>query len=273
MLRSLYSGVSGLQAHQTKMDVIGNNIANVNTNGYKASRVVFSDVYYQTLASAAAPTATSGGINATQIGYGSTVASIDILNTRAGMETTNRALDLYISGDGYFQVQDGAGNEYYSRVGNFKFDLGGNLVDSNGMYVIGGQPSMTGTIGEITVANIAEYSNVAISKDGTITGLNTTTNTIDSLGQIALTKFTNADGLLQNGNSYYTETVNSGAPTLVVPGTGATGSLVPGALEMSNVDLSKEFTDMITTQRGFQANSRIITTSDEMLEELVNLKR
>lgn len=137
MLRALFSGVAGLKAHQTKMDVIGNNIANVNTYGYKASRTTFQDVFYQTLTGSSGAAEDNGGTNASQIGYGSMVASIDVLHTRAGYASTGRAMDAYINGEGYFVVQDGAGNESYSRVGNFKFDEAGNLVDSNGNFVCG----------------------------------------------------------------------------------------------------------------------------------------
>lgn len=137
MLRSLYSGVSGLTAHQTKMDVIGNNIANVNTHGFKASRVTFSDVYYQTIKSATEGTTTSGGVNPSQIGYGVSVGSIDTDMSRSGFESTGNTLDLSIAGEGFFQIQDKAGNIFYTRAGIFTIDNNGNLVDANGNFVLG----------------------------------------------------------------------------------------------------------------------------------------
>ncbi len=273
MLRSLYSGVSGLRSHQTKMDVIGNNIANVNTTSFKSSRVTFKDVYYQTLASASENTSIKGGSNPRQIGYGATISSIDVINTRGGYQTTDRALDLYIAGDGYFVVQDNVGNTSYTRSGNFSFDVQGGLVDPNGNYVGGWMPEYTaGTdASPIIINNISEYTDIAISKDGKITGV--LNDTVEVLGQIAIAKFNNPEGLAQQDGIYFQETKNSGAPNVTYPGDAGSGTVVSGGLEMSNVDLSKELTDMITTERGFQANSRVITVSDEMLQELVNLKR
>lgn len=293
MLRSMYSGVTGLRAHQTRLDVIGNNIANVNTNGFKASRVVFQDVFYQTISNATDSTPNKAGINPKQIGYGTAIASIDVQNTRSGFVSTDLPLDLYINGDGYFTVKDGAGNTFFTRVGNFTFDAQGYLSDANGNRVCGASyraddpatpadesspallptPTTAADVKPIQVLNYNNYSNLAIGSDGTITAVNGTTGNIETLGQVALAKFINPKGLTQVGTTYVQESANSGAPVYAAPASANTASLSPGGLEMSNVDLSKEFTDMITTQRGFQANSRIITTSDEILQELVNLKR
>ena len=276
MIRSMFSAVSGLKGHQTMLDVIGNNIANVNTAGFMSSRVLFSDVYYQTLSSASAPTTTVGGNNPTQIGYGSKVTSIDLLNTRSGFQQTARGLDTYISGEGFFTVKDSSGEMNYTRVGAFSFDASGNLLDSSGSFVMGMIPALTnpvGTLVPINIPNFQNYSGVAIGNDGAITGTNLMTNAIEPLGQLAIAVFNNADGLEQRGDQYFGETLNSGAPVLLKAGTGLAGQLVSGGLEMSNVDLSKEFTDMIVAQRGYQANARVITTSDQILEELVNLKR
>lgn len=137
MNRALYSGVSGLKAHQTKMDVIGNNIANVNTYGFKSSRVTFSDVYYQTLSSGNSGSSTSGGTNPSSVGYGATVGSIDLLMGQSSFTLTGSSMDLAIDGEGFFQVQDADGNTYYTRTGTLSFDSAGNLVDSNGNFVLG----------------------------------------------------------------------------------------------------------------------------------------
>lgn len=486
MLRSLYSGVAGLRTHQTKMDVIGNNIANANTTAFKSSRATFKDIYYQTMSPATAANEIKGGVNAKQIGYGSSVSTIDVINTRGGWQSTDRTLDLYIDGDGYFVVQDAIGNTSFTRVGNFNFDATGSLVDGNGNYISGWIPSYqeNAAASIINIPNISNYTNITIGSDGTITGVysaddqehipntyepmatledlgitnystfkdgiiygtdavgatielyknikinddgtitadnaqtgaaqellgnvadytNTPedysgwaittdgsiaglyrghfTNTIEdfgslngptlanafagytdvkftngsitgidangavttlytnviinenaeitgtnaitgaqgeaipgidianyinnianydnftidtegnisgtyiadqypihvpgeveTLGQIAVATFANPDGLTQISGVYFQESANSGDPIITYPGEASTGSIVSGGLEASNVDLSKEFTDMITTQRGFQASSRIITVSDSMLEELVNLKR
>lgn len=267
MLKSLSSAVSGLQCHQTMMDVIGNNIANVDTAGFQSSKATFSDVYYQTLRTGNGGSATIGGTNAAQVGYGAQVSTIDVLHSTGGMTTTNRTMDQYIDGSGYFIIKDASGNQFFSKVGHFSFDDYGNLVDSNGCFVCDDSNS------KIQVSNLANYSSINVSATGVITGVNGSNGNLDTLGQIGLASFVNQDGLIQNGNGYFSRSSNSGAPTYANPGNSAVGSLVSGALEASNVDLSKEFTDMIVAQRGFQANARVITTSDEILQELVNLKR
>ena len=173
MLRSLYSGVSGLRAHQTKMDVIGNNIANVNTFGFKASRVTFSDIYYQTMRNATAGTSTSGGNNPSQIGYGASVGTIDINMSRSGFQTTGKGMDLSIAGEGFFQVQDKAGNILYTRAGIFDIDNNGNLVDANGNFVLGvtGDPStqVTAASNKIQIV-VPRVENAASSAEKTLLG-------------------------------------------------------------------------------------------------------
>lgn len=275
MIKSMYSAVTGLKNHQTMLDVIGNNIANVNTVGFKASRVLFTDLFYQTLSEASAPTDSYGGNNPMQIGYGSAVSSIDVLMTPSGYLQTSRNLDMYISGEGYFVVQDPTGQQLYTRVGSFRFNSDGTLIDSNGNFVLGDDPTVGDGSGidKLTITDFSKYTSLYIDSSGTIMGTNSDTNEIDSLGQVAIATFPNAEALSEEGNMTYSETAASGKPTISGPGTSTTGSLVSGGLEMSNVDLTKEFTDMIIAQRGFQANSRVITTSDQVLEELVNLKR
>ncbi|MGI5891294.1 MAG: flagellar hook-basal body complex protein [Bacillota bacterium] len=306
MIKSMFSGITGIRGHQTMMDVIANNIANVNTVGFKNSRVIFTDVFYQTLNSAAAPNSTdgsTGGTNPSQVGYGAQVSTIDVLNTQGGFMQTDRSEDLYISGEGYFIVGNDANNVYYTRVGNFNFDSMGYLVDAQGNHVRGASikytiDSSTGVLtpesesgaenldsdsiyGEpLALANLRNiqidrnnYSNVTIGPDGKITGINNTTGQITTLAQIALATFANANGLSQQGNLYMSSTSNSGNAVINAPNSIAAGALKTCGLEMSNVDLSKQFTDMIMAQRGLQANSRVITTSDEILQELVGLKR
>ena len=308
-MRSLYSGVSGLRVHQTRMDVIGANLANVNTVGFKASRVTFRDVLYQTVANPTIPrdadAPVKGGTNPSQIGLGVMVGTIDVLNTRAGPMLTDKPTDLYIDGEGYFMVRTGALDDenainYYTRVGDFRFDALGRLVDGNGNYVMGKLGNDLGDLidttsgidfEELEIMDLAGFlgdidqwarlTQIGIGLDGIITaydpGVDPGDDPIIILGQIAMCKFTNAEGLSQEGNSYFIPTRNTGAegynPTVFAPGSNGLGRTVANRLEMSNVELSKEFTDMIVTQRGFQANSRIITVSDEMLQELVNLKR
>ncbi|MBU9720325.1 MULTISPECIES: flagellar hook protein FlgE [Bacillaceae] len=405
MLRAMYSGIGGMSNFQTKLDVIGNNIANVNTFGYKKGRVTFEDLVSQQLSGASTPTENRGGTNPMQMGLGSTLASIDTIQTQGSLQTTGRDLDIGITGDGFFIVNDG-NQTYYTRAGNFYLDQQGNLVNSNGLRVQGygvgadgnineaagigslqipagmtippqatteatvrgnldsetvvgnsrniefyvvdeiGRPHLievsftkdsnnewsyavssesaavtggtTGTLEfnsgnldddntELTLvfndpninnvafnldfSRITQYdrnSNVDIYSvngniDGTLESYNiSSTGEINGvfsngqvrlLGQIALASFNNPEGLTKSGANTYQVSNNSGMPQVGFPSDGGRGSLTGAALEMSNVDLSEEFTEMIVAQRGFQANTRIITTSDEILQELVNLKR
>lgn len=280
MMKALYSGVSGLRSHQTKMDVIGNNIANVNTNGYKTQRATFRDVYYQTVSNPGQASAGIGGTNSSQVGYGAQIASVDTIHTLSGYSPTNKGTDLYINGEGFLKVTDASGNMFYTRYGALNFDSEGQLVDSNGSIVMGLNGSVTAAananittdLQKIKIA-INDYSNITINSDGTITGVKTGTDTIDTLGLIAIATIPNPAALQLDGSSYYTAGNNTGTITYHAAGLGGSGSLVTGGLEMSNVDLANEFSDMIITQRGYQANSKIITVVDQMLEELVNMKR
>lgn len=449
MLRSLFSGVAGLTTHQTKLDVIGNNIANVNTYGFKASRVTFSDVYYQTTKAATGASDSQGGVNSSQIGYGSTVSSIDKMMSQSAFASTSNTLDVAISGEGFIQVQDKTGNKFFTRAGMMNVDSEGNLVDSKGYFVLGtqnydptslasmsptagnskinikvpdvhvaqtdpialdaapsgatgatvkaafmngdqtdikltikyggaaktkvtgydstatpatlevtisdadkakidnggtvgdlqdkinqaieaelgsptlfetaGDPStpalftedtfkggkislsidtseVTGTLspddnkalqkdaiakltaGELTLDSsieeqtFADLSSFYISGDGTLVGVHAVHGML-YFGRMDLATFDNPQGLNETGSSYFQESAASGSPKYCIPGYEGSGAVVSGSLEMSNVNLATEFSDLITTQRGFQANSRIITTSDSILEELVNLKR
>ena len=449
MMRSMYSGVSGLRVHQTRMDVIGNNIANVNTVGFKSGRVVFSDVFSQLSRGAGAPNMETGrgGTNPMQIGLGANVYAIDNLMMRGSVQRTDNPTDLAIDGEGFFIVRGGMFDTYkFTRAGNFTLDAIGNLVTPSGMNVMGwqsftqdratgafsfdtelpleeiniyndvhngnkrilsptvtsfaqfsgnldadaksgvegrftipyivydeignrhelsiqftpqdadpnvdreweytilsgssfaitsgasgtikfgtgsaggvngvlievnGQPSTIGapaltslmiTPSEPSIASpvtfdldfsrLTQYASPSNAKMTRADGYETGTFETFSIGsdgvisavysngqmrplaQVALATFENPGGLLKEGDNLFSQTTNSGAFSKgVLPTTEGTGKIAPGTLEMSNVDLSREFSDMIVTQRGFQANTRIITTSDEMLQELVNLKR
>lgn len=262
MLRSMYSGISGLKNFQTKLDVIGNNVANVNTYGFKKGRTTFSDQISQTIAGATAP-GTRGGVNAKQVGLGASLASIDTIATQGSMQNTGRTLDLAISGNGYFQVTDGT-NTYYTRAGNFYLDSAGTLVNSEGLKLVG-----TAAIKDIP----ATATSLSIGADGNITYIASGDTTPTNAGQIQLATFPNPEGLTKAGSNLFKESPNSGTITKTTPGAGGGGTVQSGFLEMSNVDLSEEFTEMIVAQRAFQSNTKIITTSDEILQELVNLKR
>lgn len=273
MLRSMYSGISGLRGFQTKLDVIGNNIANVNTVGFKKSRVMFQDILSQNVRGASAPAEDGGlgGTNPMQIGLGASIASIDTVFNAGSPMTTNLATDLSIEGDAFFMVSPDDGETiYYTRAGNFTRDSQGFLVNPQGLKLL----SADGEAIQINQADgIVSYS---IGRDGSVNTVDDT-GALDTPYYIGVMTFNNPGGLKKIGNSLYEYTVNAGArdddPLTPVLPSEAQVSVISGQLEMSNVDLSEEFTEMIVAQRGFQANSRIITTSDTILEELVNLKR
>ncbi|MFS0751840.1 flagellar basal body rod protein FlgG [Oceanobacillus sp. 1P07AA] len=284
MLRSMYSGISGMKNSQTKLDVIGNNIANVNTAGYKKAMVNFQDMMSQTTSGAQGATANRGGVNASQVGLGSTIGAISNIHTQGFQQVTNNPLDFAIEGDGMFVLVEGVNanggatnidldnvTTAYSRAGNFFLDDNGNIVNAQGLYLVGfvGDPAQESTI------NIPETAqSFSVQSNGTINYIDANGDT-QVAGQVALASFSNPSGLQKAGNNLYLDSPNAGlAEQLYAPESDNLGaSVVSGSLEMSNVDLSEEFTEMITAQRSFQANTRIITTSDEILQELVNLKR
>jgi flagellar hook protein FlgE len=284
MMRSMFAGVSGLRNHQTMMDVIATNISNVNTFGYKSQRATFSDALYQNLSGAAAPTANTGGTNGQQVGMGMTLNSIDSLITQGNSQSTGVVTDMMIQGDGFFRVAVAgstfggvggndrtAGGEVYTRAGNFSFDAAGHLVTTDGLYVLG-TVAATGNEGRLQV-DPANTAAINVDSAGVVTAIDTA-GVATTIGTLSLAKFPNAAGLERLGGNLWRQSNNSGAAVNGAPGgVAGHGSVVPGALEMSNVDLALEFTNMIIAQRGFQANGRAITTSDEMLAELVNLKR
>ena len=275
MLRSMYAGVSGLRTHQQMMDVTGNNIANVSTSGFKSSATVFQDTLSQTLSGAAAPTAAGtvppfGGTNPAQIGLGVRLAGISTNLAQGSSQLTGRATDLAVQGDGYFVIRTGNEN-LYTRAGSFNLDAGGQLVTPAGGLV------MSTTNQPIAVPVDGSIESFTIAPDGKVTGVRSDGSGLQELGQIQLATFANPSGLAKVGGSLLRATVNSGpvieGENAGVPGADGRGLLAVGVLEMSNVDLAQEFTNLIVAQRGFQANSRIITASDEVLQELVNLKR
>ncbi|WP_125614274.1 flagellar hook protein FlgE [Specibacter cremeus] len=390
MLRSLYSGISGLRSHQTMLDVTGNNIANVNTAGFKSSTVQFQDTLSQVTKSGSAAQAAVGGTNPAQVGLGVQVAGISTNFAQGSAQATGRSTDMMISGDGFFVTSKG-GQQLFARAGSFDFDTQGRLVSPDGALLQGwaavnGQVNTGGALGNLAIskamttpsaattstvlggnlpsdaaagtklvrdvqvfdasgakrnvsleftrtaagwdvagtdggttgntsltfnpdgtpagggvmalggitvdlANVTGYANLstvavtssngnaagtlesfALGADGTLTG--TFSNGENAvIGRVALANFTNPGGLEKDGNSSYRATASSGGAVIGAPGQGGLGELAGGYVEMSNVDLSQEFTNLIVAQRGFQANARIITTSDEVLQELTQLKR
>jgi flagellar hook protein FlgE len=304
MIRSLFTAIGGLRNHQVMLDVTANNISNVNTVGYKSQRASFESMMSQTLRGAGEPTAGGvGGTNPTQVGLGMTLGGVSSVLTQGSTQTTGQWSDVAISGDGYFIVADSAdaaagtvANIAYTRAGNFTTDRDGNLLTTGGKRVLGRLYDDAGTTLGTNLGSIAVPSNaqaVSVASDGTITAV--VNGTPKKIAQLQLAKFPNPGGLERVGGNLLQETQNSGrldpstsnvpADATTPPPAGAVlwgapsaafsgiGSVAGGQLEMSNVDLAAEFTQLITAQRGFQANGRTITTSDSMLEELVNLKR
>ncbi|MGB3160688.1 flagellar hook-basal body complex protein [Carnobacterium sp.] len=289
MLKSLYSGVTGMKNIQTKMDVISNNIANVNTTSFKTGRVRFEDMISQTNVRA------QKGTNAQQVGLGVQVGSIDTVMSGGSLQSTGRPLDFAIeNGDNSFFTVKNGDQTFYTRDGGFYQDYEGNLVTSSGFSImgfsggapyendenfkidsLGKTPSPLKISDKLSVGNPAvevSLQDYTIDKDGFVVGMYSNEKSY-VLGRVALTSFSNPDGLEKQGGNMYSQSANSGEPTLGNPSDPGYGSVRSGFLEMSNVDLANEFTDMIVTSRAYQANSRSITTSDTMLEELINLKR
>ena len=400
MLRSLFSGITGLRQHQTLMDVVSNNISNVNTAGFKSSSVVFEDTLSQMQRAAGAPSPGVGGVNPAQVGLGVQLGGISTNFAQGSAQNTGKSTDLMIQGDGFFVVKSGD-SQAYTRAGAFTFDTDGRLVNNQGMRVqgwpgangvvdtngapqdivvpagslvpprpssavaaggnitvntanndvltlgptvydargtahnltvtltndgagayavtvtdaLGGETATAGTLQftgtgaydpASTPASVAladgttvtidlskatrfggpkslnvtatdgyaagSLQGFQISGDGSVTGIYSNQQKL-VLAKVALANFNNPMGLEKAGNSTYRSTTNSGNPQINAPGAGGVGTLLGGSIEMSNVDLAQEFTNLIIAQRGFQANSRVITTSDQMLQDLVDIKR
>jgi flagellar hook protein FlgE len=288
MLRSLTSAISGLQSFQQRMDVIGNNVANVNTTAFKGGRMDLADSFSQTLRSSSAGTGGSSGTSAMQIGSGVSIQSISNTYTQGALARTGVGTDLALTGSGFFVVRDTiSNNEFVTRAGDFRIDESGYLVTNNGLRVQGYADSALTTMGDILIDTqgmpptsdpLATMVSFAIDIEGKI-NVNLSDGSQFVRGQILLQNFSDPQGLMKEGNNLYSGIGAAGplggaaSPTPFPPGTNGLGKIQSGALELSNVDLANEFTNLITTQRAYQANARIITTSDEMLQELVNLKR
>ncbi|WP_092926873.1 flagellar hook-basal body complex protein [Romboutsia hominis] len=289
MLRSMYSGISGMKANQTKMDVVGNNVANVGTSAFKKESARFSDALNQTFLYASAPGGVIGGVNPGQVGIGTKVSGIFKNMIQGPIQPTGRPTDLAIDGDGFFTVQTGVNQYAYTRDGSFSLDLNGNLVTADGYKVLGedGNPieipkavDENGNPAPDGAKNVKKVLSFNIDKEGKISYLledGTKMPLVDKNGNIVkgtqqklkIAVFQNPEGLKLLGGNLYSESANSGQPLK----TAVHGQINQGAIEMSNVDLSEEFTEMIVTTRAFQASSKVITTSDELLQEIINLKR
>ena len=281
MMRGMFAAISGLKNHQVMLDVTANDISNVNTIGYKSARTTFKDSLTQLQRGASGSGGGTGGANAAQIGLGTQLGSIDNLMTSGALQPTGNPLDVAIQdGGGFFRVGTStttppapvpasptdAGVEY-TRAGNFTTNAAGYLVTQDGYYVQGrdaaGAPKL--------LLIPPDSTNVSIAQNGEVSYVDNTGNR-QQAGFLTLATFSNASGLERSGSNRWLRSANSGNAQVTTPST-TSGFVTSGAIEMSNVDLAQAFTNMITAQRGFQANSRVIGTADQMLEELVNMKR
>ena len=297
MMGGMYAAISGLDANQTMLNNTANNLANVNTIGYKASSVTFADSLTQVLRGASSTTSSNGGTNPLQIGLGVQVNATEDQMTEGSFQSTNNPLDVAIQGKGFLRVGSGAPaaeppytsglptNMEYSRAGNLTTNTRGFLTTQAGQYVIGRNAAATTTEAGTTYAPGTEDSyivippgseNVSIGQDGSVSYQDenpesTTFQQQVTAGYLSLATFANEGGLERMGGSLWTQTANSGAPIVGTPDTPGFGSTIAGELEMSNVDLATEMTAMITAERGYQANSRVISTADQMLQTVVNM--
>ncbi|HEY5430191.1 MAG TPA: flagellar hook-basal body complex protein [Solirubrobacteraceae bacterium] len=287
------AAISGLEGSQTMLDVTANNLANSDTIGYKSQATSFVDELSQTLAPATKPNGYNGGTNAQQVGLGVQVGAIQNEMGAGSLQTTGNALDIAIQGSGMFQVgtnSPAAGatptpanpvgypptgaspNIQYSRAGNLTLNSEGYLTNQSGQYVLGSQtPGTPGTDVSPIYLNVPPGStNVAVGMDGAVTYTDTS-NQPQTAGYLSLATFPNEAGLERDGGSLWSATASSGPASTGTPTEGGFGTTISGSLEGSNVDMATEFTNMITAERTYQANSKVITTADTMLSTLVNM--
>jgi len=262
MMRALYTAASGMEALQYNMDTISNNLANVNTTGFRRNEARFQDLVYQELRAPGTPVGASVVPVGQDVGLGTKVGSSEKIFTQGNLEQTGNSLDLAIEGDGFFQVTQADGTTAYTRDGSFKLDANGAIVTADGYFL---QP-------QITIPQNAQA--VAVGADGTVTAMVPGSTQPQQLGQIRLARFVNPAGLSPvGGHNLYTQTGASGAPVVAQPGLNGAGSLQSGYLENSNVQVVQEIVNMIVAQRAFEANSKAISTADQMISTAVQMKQ
>ena len=260
MLRALYSAAAGMQSQEMNLDVISNNLANVNTTGFKASKVEFQELLYQTTRAPGADLGSGDQLpTGIQVGEGSRPVATSRIFTNGDLSQTGEQLDVAIQGNGFFEVQMPDGSNAYTRDGAFKTDANGRIVTSDGYPVIGGfQPVPAGT------------TNITIGSNGNVTYTGPTGTTSF---QVQLVNFNNPAGLQSQGNNLYTETVASGTPQLGTPGANGFGTLNQGYLELSNVNVVEEMVNLIQAQRAYEVNSKAVQAADEMMQQSNNMMR
>ena len=261
MLRSLYTAATGMDAQQTKLDVIANNLANASTTGFKKSRADFQDLLSETIRAATSPNAQGGGQpTALQVGLGVRTASTSRAFAQGDMIGTKNPLDLAIQGGGFFRIQRPSGDIAYTRDGSFRLDATGRLVTQMGELLEPG----------ITIPSDA--TNITVTSDGIVQARLAGRTDMANIGTIQISTFANPGGLEAIGNNLLVATSSSGDPVVLKPGEQGTGSITQGYLEGSNVSAVEEMINMITTQRNYELNSKIIESADEMLQKLTTLR-
>jgi flagellar basal-body rod protein FlgG len=264
-VQTLYTAATGMVSLETKLDVIANNLANMETVAFKSGRANFEDLFYrhekfpgaQDTAGQYTPTGIS-------IGTGSRVSSVQTQFTQGTFQDTGRELDVAIEGRGFFQVMDPSGTTLYTRAGNFSINSNGNLVAGS---------ANDGRLLEPPITIPQDALKIVISSEGIVSVRQPNNNQLSQIGQMELASFINPEGLLKLGENLYAETDSSGAPTLGNPGQDGMGLVRQNTLEHSNVEPVHELIDLITTQRSFELNSQAVKTGDEMLQTIANLRR
>ncbi len=261
MMRALYTAAAGMAAQQFNIDTISNNIANVNTAGFRSNQARFQDLIYQQLRAAGTPVGASVVPVAQEVGLGVKIGSSEKIFTQGTIQQTGNPLDVAIEGDGFFQITKPDGSLAYTRDGSFKRDANGSLVTADGYFL---NP-------QVTVPQAALQ--IGVGTDGAVTAVLPGQSQPQQLGQIQIARFTNAAGLAPEGQNLFGQTGASGSPVVSQPGINGAGSLQGGYIENSNVSVVDQMVGMITAQRAFEANSKAVTTADEMLQTAVNTKR
>ncbi len=260
MIKSLWIAKTGLDAQQTQMDVVANNLANVNTSGFKRSRAVFEDLLYQTVRQPGAQSSQQTQLpSGLQVGTGVRTVATERLFTQGNLQQTGNSKDVAIQGNGFFQVLLPDGTTAYTRDGSFQTDANGQLVTSSG-YVV--QPAITLP---------ANAQTLTVARDGTVSITTAGSAASTTLGQLQLAQFVNPAGLESRGENLYVETASSGTASTNVPGSNGAGFLVQAYTETSNVNVAEELVNMIQTQRAYEINSKAITTADQMLQKLTQM--
>lgn len=262
MIRALWTGATGMQAQQLNMDVIANNLANVNTTGFKRGRSDFQDLLYQTLRLAGTASSSNTKVpTGIQVGHGARTVAVQKIFLQGDFMQTQNELDMTIEGKGFFQIRTPDGETAYTRAGAFKLDNDGRIVTSDGYPL---EP-------EITIPD--DTLNITIGPDGTVSVLQAGQTVPSEVGNIELARFPNQAGLKSIGRNLYVETDASGPVTTGTPGQDGYGTIAQGFLEMSNVSVVEEMVNMIVSQRAYEINSKVIQTSDDMLQVANQLKR